>query len=63
MSLLSELYKIQKKDLKNAVIVLNDAFSEESMWKEVFNDEEKNRIFIVISTGYVVHTRWCRSSC
>jgi ribosomal protein S18 acetylase RimI-like enzyme len=25
------------------VKVLNDAFSEESMWKEVFNDEDKNR--------------------
>jgi ribosomal protein S18 acetylase RimI-like enzyme len=43
MSLISELYKIQKKDLKNAVTVLTNAFSEESMWKEVFNDEDKNR--------------------
>ena len=43
MPLISDLYKIQKKDLKNAVTVLDNAFSEESMWKEVFNDEEKNR--------------------
>ena len=37
------LYKTQKKDLQNAVNVLTDAFSEESMWKEVFKNEEKNR--------------------
>jgi len=43
MTLFDNLYKIQKKDLKNTVNVLNDAFAEESMWKEVFNDEEKNR--------------------
>ena len=43
MSLISDLYKIQKKDLKNAVNVLTNAFSEDSMWKEVFNDEDKNR--------------------
>ncbi|MFC1914162.1 GNAT family N-acetyltransferase [Chloroflexota bacterium] len=43
MTSFDDLYKIQKKDLQNAVDVLTDAFSEESMWKEVFNDEEKNR--------------------
>ena len=43
MSLIDDLYKIQKKDLKNAVNVLDNAFSEDSMWKEVFNDEDKNR--------------------
>jgi len=43
MSLISGLYKIQQKDLKNAVDVLTDAFSEDSMWKEIFNDEDKNR--------------------
>ena len=43
MSLISDLYKIQKKDLKKAVNVLNNAFSEDSMWKEIFNNEEKNR--------------------
>ncbi|MFC1964735.1 GNAT family N-acetyltransferase [Chloroflexota bacterium] len=42
MTLFDNLYKIKKEDLKNAVDVLTDAFSEESMWKEVFNDEEKN---------------------
>ena len=43
MTLFNNLYEIQKKDLKNAVNVLTDAFSEESMWKEVFKNEEKNR--------------------
>ncbi|MFC1893150.1 GNAT family N-acetyltransferase [Chloroflexota bacterium] len=43
MTLFDNLYKIQKKDLKNTVNVLTNAFSEDSMWKEVFNDEDKNR--------------------
>jgi len=43
MVLFDNLYKIRKKDLQNAVNVLTDAFSEESMWKEVFKNEEKNR--------------------
>jgi len=52
VSLLSDLYKIQKKDLKNAVKVLNDAFSEESMWKEVFNDEDKNRVLTEVMVRF-----------
>jgi len=52
MSLISDLYKIQKKDLKNAVDVLTDAFSEESMWKEVFNDEDKNRILTEVMVRF-----------
>ena len=43
MALSDNSYKIRKKDLQNAVNVLTDAFSEESMWKEVFKNEEKNR--------------------
>ena len=43
MALFDNLYKIQKRDLQNAVNVLTDAFSEESMWKEVFKNEQKNR--------------------
>lgn len=43
MPLFDNLYKIRKKDLRNAVNVLTDAFSEESIWKEVFENEEKNR--------------------
>jgi ribosomal protein S18 acetylase RimI-like enzyme len=52
VSLLSDLYIIQKKDLKNAVKVLNDAFSEESMWKEVFNDEDKNRVLTEVMVRF-----------
>lgn len=52
MSFSSELYRIQKKDLKNAVKVLNDAFSEESMWKEVFNDEDKNRVLTEVMVRF-----------
>lgn len=52
MSLISDLYKIQKKDLKKAVDVLTDAFSEESMWKEVFTDEEKNRILTEVMVRF-----------
>ena len=52
MSLISDLYKIQKKDLKNAVNVLDNAFSEESMWKEVFNDEDKNRVLTEVMVRF-----------
>ncbi len=52
MSLYSNLYKIQKKDLKNAVKVLDDAFSEESMWKEVFDDEDKNRVLTEVMVRF-----------
>jgi GNAT superfamily N-acetyltransferase len=52
MSLISDLYKIQKKDLKNAVNVLNNAFSEDSMWKEVFNDEDKNRVLTEVMVRF-----------
>jgi GNAT superfamily N-acetyltransferase len=52
MSLISDLYKIQKKDLKNAVNVLTNAFSEESMWKDVFKDEDKNRVLTEIMVRF-----------
>ncbi len=52
MSLISDLYKIQKKDLKNAVNVLTNAFSEDSMWKEVFNDEDKNGILTEVMVRF-----------
>jgi ribosomal protein S18 acetylase RimI-like enzyme len=52
MTLISELFKIQKRDLKNAVDVLTDAFSKESMWKEVFDDEEKNRILTEVMVRF-----------
>jgi ribosomal protein S18 acetylase RimI-like enzyme len=52
MSLISELYKIQKKDLKTAVNVLTNAFSEDSMWKEVFNDEDKNRVLTEVMVRF-----------
>ncbi len=52
MSLMSGLYIIQKKDLKNAVNVLTNAFSEESMWKEVFNDEDKNRVLTEVMVRF-----------
>jgi len=52
MSLFGDLYKLQKKDLKNAVNVLTNAFSENSMWKEVFNDEDKNRILTEVMVRF-----------
>ncbi|MFC2122659.1 GNAT family N-acetyltransferase [Bacteroidota bacterium] len=52
MILFDNLYKIQKKDLQNAVDVLDDAFSEESMWKEVFNDEDKNRVLTEVMVRF-----------
>ncbi len=52
MSLIRELYKIQKKDLKNAVNVLDNAFSEDSMWKEVFSDEDKNTMLTEVMVRF-----------
>jgi ribosomal protein S18 acetylase RimI-like enzyme len=52
MSLISGLYKIQKKELKKAVNVLNNAFSEDSMWKEVFNDEDKNLVLTEVMVRF-----------
>ncbi|MHA2092115.1 MAG: GNAT family N-acetyltransferase [Candidatus Kariarchaeaceae archaeon] len=52
MSLYNDLYKIQKKDLQKAVDVLTNAFSEESMWKDVFNDEDKNRVLTEVMVRF-----------
>ncbi len=52
MTLISELFKIQKRNLKNAVDVLTDAFSKESMWKEVFTDEDKNRVLTEVMVRF-----------
>ncbi len=52
MTLFDNLYKIQKKDLKNVVNVLTNAFSEDSMWKEVFNDEDKNRVLTEVMVRF-----------
>ncbi|HUU86215.1 MAG TPA: GNAT family N-acetyltransferase [Candidatus Glassbacteria bacterium] len=52
MTLISDLYKIQKKDLKNTVNVLTNAFSEDSMWKEVFDDEDKNRVLTEVMVRF-----------
>jgi len=48
MDTLDSLYRLQKRDLQNAVNVLDDAFSDDSLWKEVFKDEEKNRMLTEI---------------
>ena len=52
MSPFNDLYRIQKPNLQDAVTVLSNAFSEDSMWKEVFDDEEKNRILTEVMVRY-----------
>ncbi len=52
MSLISDLYKIQKKDLKIAINVLTSAFSKDSMWTEVFDDEDKNRVLTEVMVRF-----------
>ena len=53
--LISNLYKIPKKDLKNAANVLTNGFSKESVRKEVrkevFTDEQKNPIITEVMVG------------
>jgi len=43
-TLLDNLYKIKKKDLKKAANALANAFSDDPNWKEIFNDEDKFRV-------------------
>ena len=52
MSSFNDLYKIQKHNLQDAVTVLDNAFSDDSMWKEVFSDEEKNRILTEVMVRF-----------
>ena len=52
MSSFDELYRIKKQNLQEAVTVLDSAFSEDSMWKEVFDDEEKNRILTEVMVRF-----------
>jgi ribosomal protein S18 acetylase RimI-like enzyme len=52
MSSFNDLYKIQKHNLQDAVTVLDNAFSEDSMWKEIFSDEEKNRILTEVMVRF-----------
>ena len=40
MSLISDLYKIKKNDIKKAANVIVNAFSEDPMWKTVFKEEK-----------------------
>ena len=44
MSLISDLYKLKKQDIKKAANVLFNAFSDDPVWKEIFNDEDKYRV-------------------
>jgi ribosomal protein S18 acetylase RimI-like enzyme len=52
MSSFDELYRIKKQNLQEAVTVLDSAFSKDSMWKEVFDDEEKNRILTEVMVRF-----------
>ena len=52
MTSFDDLYRIKKQNLQDSVTVLNNAFSEDSMWKEVFDDEEKNRILTEVMVRF-----------
>jgi GNAT superfamily N-acetyltransferase len=52
MTSFDDLYRIKKQNLQDAVTVLNNAFSEDSMWKEIFDDEEKNRILTEVMVRF-----------
>ncbi len=54
MSLISDLYKIKKKDIKKAANVLGNAFSEDPMWKKVFKKEDKYRVVSEIAVRFGV---------
>jgi len=44
MSLIGDLYKIKKKDIKKAANVLANAFSVDPMWKKIFKEEDKYHV-------------------
>ncbi|NVM01582.1 MAG: GNAT family N-acetyltransferase [Candidatus Helarchaeota archaeon] len=44
MSLISDLYKINKKDIKKAANVLANAFPEDPKWEKVFEKEDQFRL-------------------
>lgn len=44
MSLISDLYKIEKKEIKKAADVLTDAYSEDPMINIIFKEEDKRRV-------------------
>ncbi len=52
MSLISDLYKIKKKDIKKAANVLANAFSEDPMWKKIFKEEDKYRVISEIMVRF-----------
>jgi ribosomal protein S18 acetylase RimI-like enzyme len=52
MTSYDDLFRIKKQNLQDAVTVLDSAFSEDSMWKEVFDDAEKNRILTEVMVRF-----------
>ncbi len=52
MTSYDDLFRIKKQNLQNAVTVLDSAFSEDSMWKEVFDDPKKNRILTEVMVRF-----------
>ncbi len=52
MTSYDDLFRIKKQNLQDAVTVLDSAFSEDSMWKEVFDDAKKNRILTEVMVRF-----------
>jgi ribosomal protein S18 acetylase RimI-like enzyme len=52
MTSFDDLYRIKKQNLQDTVTVLDSAFSEDSIWKEIFDDEEKNRILTEVMVRF-----------
>ena len=50
--LISDLYKLKKKDIKKAADVLVDAYSEDPMLKKIFTDVDKRRIQFEVMLRY-----------
>ncbi len=54
MSLISDLYKLQKKDIKKAADVLVDAYTEDPMLKKIFTDVDKRSIQFEVMLRFCV---------
>ncbi len=51
-SLMNDLYKVQKKDIKKAAKVLANAFSDDPMLNKIFDDEDQYRIMYEMMTKF-----------
>ena len=56
---IESLYKVQKKDIPQAGVVLADAFQHDPVWTTFFEGEAKAKIDPIVGAFYVSSIRYC----